>query len=342
MVICKRGTILQLCIATALAIPLPAADSETVSISDTHLLGEPLVVEGVTVWPVFSSAPPEEPVDALPLHLAEKDGFVTVRDSGDVNKVSIQNSGSVPVVVLAGTLIKGGYQDRLLAVDIVIPAGKSLRVDAFCVEAGRWSGRREGVQTRGRFATQEVLAPHASRTSGQHARSQSAVWDSVALSNAQAGKAPATGTIMASIEDTQPTALAARQRVKDAVIDHFASTELGDNALVGLAYAVGEHVREVRIFEDPQLFGLYLDALVNTLSVEADLARRGEQPASSRKVSAADVVELVRRAQALEERGVFKKAGNRIVTAQNEDVATSATFLKGADHPIVMQYAAKQ
>jgi len=340
MIITARLTILLACVVAALASQLPGSNSEGVSISETHVLGQPLVVEGLTVWPVFSSASRGHSIDALPLHVAQEHGFVTVRDSGDVNKVSIQNSSRVPVVVLAGTLIKGGYQDRLLAVDIVIPAGKSLRVDAFCVEAGRWSDRREGARTRGYFSAQEVLAPHASRTSGQHARSQRAVWESVGLANTIAGKAPATGTLMASVEDENPTALATRQRVAEAVLDHFASTELEDHVLVGLAYAVGRKVREVRIFDDPQLFGLYLDALVNTLGVEADLAKRGKQK-TRRKASAADVAELVRRARALEEGSVLEKAGNRIVTAQNNKVATSATFLKGADNPIVIQYTAK-
>jgi hypothetical protein len=341
MVIATRLTILLLCVVASSASPLPCSDPDVVSISETHLLGQPLVVEGIKVWPVFNSAPPKEPVDALPLHVAQRHGLVTVQDSGSVNNVRIQNRGEVPVLVLAGTLIKGGLQDRLLAVDIVIPAGESLRVDAFCVEAGRWSDRRKGLKTRGYFSAQAVLAPHASRTSGQHARNQAAVWESVAITNATAGKAPATGTLMASIEDTKPAARAARQRVAEAVRGHFASTELEDYALVGLAYAVGQEVREVRIFDDPQLFGLYLDALVNTLSVEADLARRGKQP-KRREASAEKVVDLVRRARALKERSVLKKAGNRIVTAQDDKVATSATFLKDADDPIVIQYTAKQ
>jgi hypothetical protein len=340
MLTTTRLTTLLLCVVAFSALPLPCSDSEGVHITETHLLGQPLVVEGIKVWPVFCSAPSKQPLDALPLHVAQEHGLVTVQDSGRVDKVTIQNRSEVPVLVLAGTLIKGGFQDRLLAVDIVVPAGKSLPVDAFCVESGRWSDRREGLPTRGNFAAKAVLAPHASRIRGQHARSQRAVWDSVAVANTIAGKNPATGTLMASIEETKPAALAARQRVKEAVRGHFASIELEEHALVGLAYAVGREVREVRIFDDPQLFGLYLDALVNTLSVEADLAGRGKRP-SRREASAEKVVELVDRARALKERDVLKKAGNRIVTAQNEKVATSATFLKGVEDPIVTQYTAK-
>lgn len=341
MVITTRLTSLLFCVALSAALPLPCSDSEVTRITETHLLGQPIVVEGIKVWPVFDSAPSKQPLDALPLHVAQRHGLVTVKDSGRVNKVSIQNRADVPVLVLAGTLIKGGLQDRLVAVDIVVPAGKSLPVDAFCVEAGRWSDRRDGVPTRGTFSAQAVLAPHASRTRGQHARSQTAVWESVAVTNTKAGKNPATGTLMASIEETKPAALASRRRVVEAVREHFASAEMEEYALVGLAYAVGREVREVRIFDDPQLFGLYLDALINTLSVEADLARRGKRP-TRREASAEKVAELVRRARALEERSVLEKAGNRIVTAQNDKVATSATFLKGVEEPIVMQYTAKE
>src|SRR4029079_8804388 len=77
---------------------------------------------------------------------------------GEVNRLVIDNKGDKAIFVLAGTLVKGGKQDRQIAQDFIIPPGKTVPVDAFCVEHGRWTANREGKGTDGLFEAQKVLA----------------------------------------------------------------------------------------------------------------------------------------------------------------------------------------
>src|SRR5216684_8131386 len=67
---------------------------------------------------------------------------VIVRETREVNELSIENLSSEEVYVQSGDIVKGGQQDRMLVVDLILPprSGK-IPISAFCVENGRWSQR---------------------------------------------------------------------------------------------------------------------------------------------------------------------------------------------------------
>src|SRR6266702_8942021 len=67
---------------------------------------------------------------------------VIVRETRSVNELSIENISSEEVYVQSGDIVKGGQQDRMMAVDLILPprSGK-IGISAFCVENGRWSKR---------------------------------------------------------------------------------------------------------------------------------------------------------------------------------------------------------
>jgi hypothetical protein len=46
---------------------------------------------------------------------------VVVRETGDVNNLTIQNRSREEVFVQAGDIVKGGQQDRVLALDLILP-----------------------------------------------------------------------------------------------------------------------------------------------------------------------------------------------------------------------------
>ena len=74
---------------------------------------------------------------------------VVVYETKDVNELAIQNLSNQDVYVQSGDIVKGGQQDRMMAVDLIVP-GKSgkLPIAAFCVESGRWTKRgSEGAAT---------------------------------------------------------------------------------------------------------------------------------------------------------------------------------------------------
>ena len=61
---------------------------------------------------------------AVPLTLQEAvaKGRVQVIETGQVNELQIENTGTEPVFVQAGDIVKGGKQDRVLTVSFLLPA----------------------------------------------------------------------------------------------------------------------------------------------------------------------------------------------------------------------------
>jgi hypothetical protein len=81
---------------------------------------------------------------AVPLTLQEAlaKGAVKVRETGSVNELTVENTGKDEVYVQAGDIVKGGQQDRVLSVDLLLPPRSGeVSIAAFCVEHGRWTAR---------------------------------------------------------------------------------------------------------------------------------------------------------------------------------------------------------
>src|SRR6058998_1547306 len=67
---------------------------------------------------------------------------VIVRETRSVNELSIENVSGEEVYVQSGEIVKGGQQDRMLVVDLILPPHSgTIPIAAFCVENGRWSQR---------------------------------------------------------------------------------------------------------------------------------------------------------------------------------------------------------
>lgn len=100
----------------------------------------PHVHDNLAVYFVHGPSAP----GAVPLTLAEAmaAGSVKVLETGTVNALVIENSGDEEVYIQAGDIVKGGKQDRVLTVTLLLPP-KSGRVPiaSFCVEQGRWAAR---------------------------------------------------------------------------------------------------------------------------------------------------------------------------------------------------------
>src|SRR5262249_24394819 len=57
-----------------------------------------------------------------------------------VNQLVLVNRSKFPLLLLAGELVSGGKQDRIIGKDRIVPVGAPpLPLDVFCVEHGRWS-----------------------------------------------------------------------------------------------------------------------------------------------------------------------------------------------------------
>ena len=97
---------------------------------------------------------------AIPLTLQEAlaKGSVQVVETGRVNELQIENTGSEEVFIQAGDIVKGGRQDRVLTVSFVLPPKSGqVPIASFCVEQGRWSAR--GKEDQFKFSSAHEAMP---------------------------------------------------------------------------------------------------------------------------------------------------------------------------------------
>jgi hypothetical protein len=96
----------------------------------------------------------------VPLTLQEAlaKGSVRLLETGSVNELKIENTGSDEVFIQAGDIVKGGRQDRVLNLSFVLPPKSGeVPLAAFCVEHGRWSAR--GNENARVFASADEAMP---------------------------------------------------------------------------------------------------------------------------------------------------------------------------------------
>lgn len=119
-------------------------------------VGDPETHANLSVYFIHGPSAP----GPVPLTLAEALArhSVVVTETGEVNELTIENTGAEEVFIQAGSIVKGGRQDRVLTVSLLLPAHSgTVPIAAFCVEHGRWSGRsgEDGAS----FASAEALIP---------------------------------------------------------------------------------------------------------------------------------------------------------------------------------------
>jgi hypothetical protein len=119
---------------------------------------------------------------------AEK--HVLVHETGTVGQLEVENlSKTIDIFLQAGDVLKGGRQDRTIAIDFIIPARSGrIPVPAFCVESGRWHKRGVEHETNFSSSTHSIYAK-SMRLAAKRAFDQNAVWHSVAESQEALGSA---------------------------------------------------------------------------------------------------------------------------------------------------------
>lgn len=268
--------------------PLPGT-----ALDADHSIGSAVAFDNLTVFPIYA----KEPSDAdeyTTLDRAMARGEAEVREVGsrpppepaqaqvqaadgaEVSRLEIDNRGALPIMVLAGTIVKGGKQDRQIGEDVVVAPHRSVSVGAFCVERGRWNAMRDGAATEGKFQVAKTLAIGAVRTAGQYEANQGEVWNKVAEVNATHRKETPSGTLLATLDDADVAR--ARDALAQRASDALAKAEQRDR-IVGVAFAVDGAVRTIRWFTGPKLFALHEGTLLATAALEALTAQAAAKAA---------------------------------------------------------------
>lgn len=247
-----------------------------------------------------------------------------VGGGAQVGKLAIENKGDVPVYVLAGTIVKGGKQDRQIGQDFIIGGKSTVPIDAFCVEHGRWNESRGGKSTGGKFTAVKQLANTDVRVAGQYKSDQNEVWSKVSAVNKANKKHSDSDSLLATADDA--TLKRERDALRRRILRDLDAVK-PKGAVVGYAYAVGGEVHGVRWFAHHRVFSLFREVLVNTAIVDAITARASGAPKQAGAASAPLVAKFIRdartQASAAEVRETSGKNQNEY--AESKDAYQSTT-----------------
>ena len=131
----------------------PSADA----VNETYRLTGPYSHDNLAIYLIHREGADREPVP-LTLGEAMEQGLVKVTETGDVEELLVRNLGGREVFIQAGDIVKGGMQDRVLTVSMILPANSGdISIGAFCVEQGRWA--RRGQEKEAEFSVSTARLP---------------------------------------------------------------------------------------------------------------------------------------------------------------------------------------
>jgi len=297
--------------------PTPARAGETGGAAGYKVL-EPIRHGNLTVFPVV--APKSYPTgEFLTLDEGLRSGEVVVTEYGniqglirrhppqpvmrgsgaEVNRLVLVNNSKRPLLLLAGEIVTGGKQDRVIGKDRIVPA-ESDPVDlaVFCVEPGRWVassdhfgaseamyGSNYGGAKPNAPAPMALMAQPSVRAKAMGDKNQNEVWAEVAkqreaVSRDLAVAAPPAAAVIAGtssyakVMETNEV----KQRV-DAVAKPIEQNyqslirQLRDRNAVGVVVAVNGRIIWADVFASTELLEKYWPKLVRSYASEAVVTR---------------------------------------------------------------------
>jgi len=191
-----------------------------------------------------------------------------------VNQLALVNTSDQPLLLLAGEIVTGGKQDRVVGRDRIIPAhSEPIALDVFCVEPHRWTGASAQFG-----APAFSMAQPSVRSKAMADRNQQEVWNEVAKSRAAlAGSVPALQA--REIESSSSYAAAVQNTEVKRQLDSIAAPiersyqklleQLRVQNAVGAVVAVNGEMIWLDVFASPVLLQKYWPKLVRSYAAEA-------------------------------------------------------------------------
>jgi hypothetical protein len=207
----------------------------------------------------------------LTLQEALEQKKVVVYETKDVNELSIENLSNEDVYVQSGEIVKGGQQDRMLAVDLIVPpkSGK-MPIEAFCVEHGRWSGR--GNERAAVFSSSnDVVATKEIKLAAKRENSQGGVWENVTV--AQDKLSQNVGVTVNSTASPSSLQLSVENRRvqdnADSYVKALSKIVGRSDDVIGYVFAINGKVNSADIYASNALFKKLWPKLLKANAIEA-------------------------------------------------------------------------
>ena len=210
------------------------------------------------------------------------------QSGAEVNRLVLVNNSRHPLILLAGEVVTGGKQDRVVGKDRIVPAESDpVDLSVFCVEHGRWT------ETSAKFDTHaSVMLQPSVRGKAMVDKDQQKVWDEVGKSRAQmsakvTAAAPTAGGgvggenayAIRELDSTTSYAKARENKAVQAQVDSIVEPmqksyesvikQLRNQNAVGVVVAVKGHIVWADMFASSALLAKYWPKLLDSYATEA-------------------------------------------------------------------------
>ncbi len=188
------------------------------------------------------------------------------RNGETVNTLTIQNTSKDTIYIMAGEIIQGGKQDRVIAQDIILPPLMTTPIDlpVFCVEQGRWNYGDEENKDSKSFKKYYGTASLKLRAKVEQNKDQQAVWSEVRRSNNENNTQTNTQAYTAQTNSKY------FQEKNKKYIDYFQNIFLKNNKdIIGVVVVTGNEVVGCDMFASPDLFQSQIQSLLTSYVNEA-------------------------------------------------------------------------
>ncbi len=207
----------------------------------------------------------------------------------EVNTLVLVNHAKKPLLLLAGEIVTGGKQDRIVAKDRIVPVDADpIDLSVFCIEPGRWTESSPEFGASAKAPAQSFMVQPAVRERAMADQNQQEVWNSVngAIAQMEIAAAPSAGSSASPDSTAIPRPLgttsyakamensAVSQKVDEAAAPVIEAREqvlakLREEHAVGVVVAVRGEIIWADIFADTDLLARYWTKLVRSYAAES-------------------------------------------------------------------------
>ena len=195
-------------------------------------------------------------------------------DGAQVNQLVLVNNSMRPLILLAGEIVTGGKQDRVIGKDRLVPAESDpIDLGVFCVEPGRWTATSDKFGSLG-----AGMAQPAVRARAMSDKDQAKVWSEVRNSQSVvASRLPAPAA--SEVARTSSYAGVMQNEEVKHQVDSIAEPiqrnyqsliqQLRERNAVGVVVAVNGEIIWADIFASTALLEKYWPKLIRSYAAEA-------------------------------------------------------------------------
>jgi len=217
-------------------------------------------------------------------------------DSAEVNRLVLINNSKRPLLLLAGEIVAGGKQDRVIGKDRIVPAESDpVDLSVFCVEPGRWVATSDHFGSSaatyasgqgGGIGGGTMMAQPSVRAKAMGDKDQNQVWAEVKKQQQAMETIEVTAgapSVNTEISSTSSYARVMENKDVKEKVDEVAKpieqnyksliNQLRDRKAVGVVVAVNGRIIWSDVFASSELLEKYWPKLVRSYASEAVVTR---------------------------------------------------------------------